>query len=277
MKIAATGLLFLLLSVTLVSGVGLAAGVPLASHRALYDITLARAEPQSAIVQVSGRLVIEWLDTCDGFTTNQRMYTQLGRAEGGVVLSDLTVSSWESRDGKTFRFSLTNRTNGKIDEASRGTAKAGKEGARGAVAFESPRAETIELPPGTLFPTAHLRALLAAARENRQHLSKVVFDGSAESGLNEVSAFIGRRGEGQAAAGVRGARELASGAYWPVRMAFFDRPGTDDYPSYEFGYHMYENGVADALEFDYGSFVVKGVLTQIDPLPDAGCTDAKRP
>jgi hypothetical protein len=276
MKIAATGLLFRLLSVTLVSGVGLAAGAPLASHRALYDITLARAEPRSAIVQASGRLVIEWLDTCDGFTTNQRMYTQLGRAEGGLVLSDLVVSSWESRDGNTFRFALTNRTNGKIDESSRGTAKAGKEGAQGAVEFEQPRAETLDLPPGTLFPTAHLRALIEAARESRHHVSKVVFDGSADSGLNEVSAFIGKRGEAAAGAGVQGARELASGAYWPVRMAFFDHPGTDDYPSYEFAYHMYENGVADALEFDYGSFVIKGALAQIDALPDAGCKSPKR-
>jgi hypothetical protein len=252
-----------------------AASVPLASHRALYDITLARASPQSTIAQVSGRLVVEWVDTCDGFTTNQRMYTRLDNADGGSVASDLLLSSWEARDGKTFRFSMTNRMNGKIDEASRGIARTGAPGAKGSVEFEIPRAEAVDLPAGTIFPTAHMVALLEAAHAGQRMLSEVVFDGSAEDGLNDVSAYIGPKSRAKAAASVKGTRALASGESWPVRMAFFDHSGTDDFPTYEFAYRMFENGVSSELHFDYGAFAVKGTLTQIDPLPDAGCKDER--
>ncbi len=173
------------------AGAASAAAAPLTSHRAIYDISLGHASPKSSVAQVSGRLVIEWLDTCDGFTTNQRMYTRLDNADGGEVASDLWLSSWESRDGQTFRFSMTTRTNGKIDEASRGTAKRGAAGAKGLVEFDVPRAEVRELPSATLFPTSQMVALLQAARAGKRLISQVVFDGSAEEGLNDVSTFIG--------------------------------------------------------------------------------------
>ena len=259
------------------AGAASAAAAPLTSHRAIYDISLDHATTKSPVAQVSGRLVIEWLDTCDGFTTNQRMYTRLDNAGGGEVASDLWLSSWESRDGQTFRFSMTTRTNGKIDEASRGTAKRGAAGAKGSVEFEVPRAEVRELPSATLFPTSQMVALLQAARAGKRLVSQTVFDGSAEEGLNDVSTFIGPKSTKAAAPALRGARELASGSSWPVRMAFFDPAGTDDFPDYEFAYRMFENGVSSELQFDYGEFVVKGTLKEIKALADAGCKDAKRP
>jgi len=265
------------LAAVFAAGAASAASAPLTSHRAIYDITLDHATPNSPVAQVSGRLVVEWLDTCDGFTTNQRMYTRLDNSDGGEASSDLWLSSWESRDGQTFRFSMTNRTNGQIDEASRGTAKRGAVGAKGQVEFEVPRAETWDLPSATLFPTAQMMSLLQAARAGKRIVSQVVFDGSAKEGLNDVSTFIGPKSTTGAQPNVHGTPELASGSSWPVRMAFFDHTGTDDLPSYEFAYRMFENGVSSDLRFDYGEFTVKGTLKEIDALPDAGCKGTQRP
>lgn len=265
-----------LLAAILAAGDTRAAPLPLTSHRALYDITLARASQQSPIAQVSGRLVIEWLDTCDGYTTNQHMYTRLDKSEGQSIVSDLSLSSWESRDGQTFRFSITNRTDGRPDQVSRGRAERGAGRANGSVEFELPRAEVRDLPASTMFPNTQLVALLKAAHAGKHLVSQVVFDGNAEDGLNDVSTFIGSKVVAAAPSAVRGARALVSGAFWPVRLAFFAEGGTDDSPEFEFAYRMFDNGVSSELEFDYGEFVIKGTLKQIEALADGGCEDGAR-
>src|SRR5690554_2791697 len=75
-----------------------AAGVAPQPHRAVYDLKLKRTA-ESTVVEAGGRLVMEWSADCEGHVLNQRILTRLIDAEGGEVLSDYQVTSWESRDG----------------------------------------------------------------------------------------------------------------------------------------------------------------------------------
>ncbi len=255
---------------------GLASAGPLASHRALYELQLGHAAQSSSVNGAHGRLVVEWQDTCDGFTTNQRLFTEIMTENGGATVSDIWLSSWEARDGSLFRFTLTSLTNGNVDERVRGEARPGPvKGAAtkgGLAVFAEPKGEHLALPKGVLFPTAHMQALIEAARSGQQVLDRSVFDGSRKGGLSEVNAFIGRVQAPGAKLGPKGlkyAPALVNARSWPVRLAFFSAEKPDSVPDYEFAYRMYENGVATGLVFDYGDFVVDGVLKSIEPLP--GC------
>src|SRR5690606_7172865 len=147
------------------------------------------AKSDAAVTSATGRLVVEWRDTCDGYTTNQRFYSQFGDNEGHALVSDLWVSSWEATDGDVFRFNLTNTINGVVEERSRGLARRGP---KVEVTFEEPQDTKTVLPASAIFPTAHTQALIEAARRGEHVIERIVFDGGAEKGTSYVSAFIGK-------------------------------------------------------------------------------------
>ena len=41
-------------------------------HRALYDMTLESAKPNSGVVGATGSLAYQWGESCDGWTIEQR-------------------------------------------------------------------------------------------------------------------------------------------------------------------------------------------------------------
>jgi hypothetical protein len=235
-------------------------------------LKLARANSNAAVNAAAGRLVIEWQDTCDGYTTNQRFLTEFSDSEGHGSTTDLWVSSWEARDGSVFRFNLTNSTNGTVQERSRGLARHG--GGKSEVTFEEPKPEHRTLPAAVSFPTAHTAQLIAAALHGERSIERIVFDGGAENGLSYVSAFIGNELPPRPApAAAKGkAAELAQGRSWPVRLAFYPFEKSDDMPDYEMSFDLYENGVSTDFEFDYGDFAIAAELSAIEPLP--GCKDS---
>lgn len=254
-----------------------AAAPPLASHRAIYTLKLVRAKSDAAVNAAAGRLVIEWQDTCEGYTTNQRFLTQFSDMEGRPSTTDLWVSSWEARDGGVFRFNLTTSANGAVQDRSRGLARRGAgKGREGEVSFEEPQAEKRPLPGTAIFPSAHAIQLIQAAIRGEHTIERVVFDGGAENGLSYVSAFIGRELAPKAApAAVKGrGTDLTQTRTWPIRLAFFPFEKGDDMPEYEMSFIMHENGVSTGFEFDYGDFAIAAELTEIEPLP--GCNAPTR-
>lgn len=264
-----------------------AAAPHLASHRAVYELSLARANSNAQVTDVSGKLVLEWQDTCEGYTTNQRFLTQFTNTDGGVLLSDLAVSSWESADGDRFRFNVVSTVNGKIEEHAQGDARRDAKSGEATAHFDSPQGEKLTLPTGTLFPTEHMVRLIEAARSGARMFSQPMFDGSFENGMSDVSAFIGNPmdaavGEATTAPppGLTAdddALKLLAGRAWPIRMAFYthgdDAPQST--PDYEFSLHLRANGVASDLEFDYGDFSVGAKLTTIEALPGCDLAHAK--
>lgn len=260
----------------------------LASHRAVYELSLLRADNRSQVDSVAGKFVVEWQDTCQGYTTNQRFLTQFGNVGGGTVLSDLSVSSWESANGERFRFNVVNNVNGQLEDHSQGEGHRNLKTGEASVAFDDPAGKTADLPNGTVFPTEHMALLIQAAAGGNRMFLRDLFDGSYEDGLSRVSAFIGKRveaqknGDGKGMADLKAddeSRKLVEMPAWPIRMAFFSHDKADDkkdpeegdLPDYEFALDLRANGVASDLVFDYGDFSVAGKLVEIQALP--GCTN----
>ena len=253
------------------------AGIPdkVISHRALYEVTLKSARVGSGISDVKGRIVVEWSDACEGFTMNQRFYTELNDSQGNLTASDRWISSWEAHDGSLFRFDLTDYLNGKLTDRATGRATgSGKADNGKEVRYGLPSERKVALPGKTIFPTQHTFEMLEAAQNGQRIHSSTVFDGSVDGEFYDVVAFIAGPTKANRApdlSDVPGSDGFSDMKSWQVVIAYYLHGAPQEMPEYEFGFVLYENGVAADLVMDYSDFSLQGRLSRIDTLPDAGC------
>ncbi|MFP3945038.1 MAG: EipB family protein, partial [Alphaproteobacteria bacterium] len=195
-----------MLCATILFGLGVAGaearrgGVEAAPYRGTYEMSMRRADPTTGIHGASGQMTMEWMDVCEGYTLNQRIMTELIFREGENMVTDLRVSTWESRNGKKFRFSYHNYVNGEPAEVSQGEAERNGDGS-GQADYKWPQGKEAQFPPGTVFPTAHGREVVRAARAGRRSFSRIVFDGAPDGALYRAVAFIGDKRRAERTAG----------------------------------------------------------------------------
>ncbi|MBI4184283.1 MAG: cell envelope integrity EipB family protein [Proteobacteria bacterium] len=244
------------------------AAAGLLSHRAAYGLSLESAHPGSGITAAEGLMAYEWRDVCDGYATQQRFLLKVTRAGGDDFSLGSDYVTWESKDGLRLRFRTRHYDDGKLREELAGEARLEGLGKRGTASFSEPETFEVALPPGTLFPTEHTSAMLAAARAGKNRFARTIFDGTTRSGPQEINAVVGQRREGAATAPFEPLKGMAS---WYVRLAFFDLGSAAATPVFELGTRYYDNGVADDVVMDFGDFSVSVRLSRLDPLPGLGC------
>jgi hypothetical protein len=243
------------------------AGAELLAHRAAYSLTLADASATVGLVDVHGGLVMEWQAACDGWTSRQRLGFVAMTDEGPGFSYDVRFTSWESDDATRLRFTVRSYDDGSLFEEFRGEAALDRPGGPGIARFTAPRDHEVRLPAGTLFPTEHIRRLIASARSGESLVSHPVFDGSGPDALTQVTAVIGRPIQG-----VRGGQDpLAGDARWPISMAYYSFAEASEMPDFEITFQMAENGVVREVVLDYGDFALRAVLETVEPLPTPSC------
>ncbi len=241
-------------------------------HRATYDMKLATARPNSGIMEVNGRMVLEMVDSCEAWEVKQRIKLKFLRNEGDEFDTDSSFTSYETKDGLGLRFSVRNIQDQEVEEELRGHADLEGPGSKGTASFSLPEARNFELPAGTLFPTTHLALIIRHARDGDKSVSYSVFDGARLDGAFQVNAVIGRppRAAGPA---VRGdVSLLRNQPAWGVRLAFFaagDQGSAN--PEYELALDLLGNGIARSMMLDYGDFAVDARLVQLQALPRPRC------
>lgn len=250
--------------------------VPPQAHRAIYDLSLDNGKSASDVLDIQGRMVVEWRGgpACEGYTSDQRVVTKSLDSSGQISVSDVRLSSWEALDGDEFRFDRTEYLDGKLAAHESGIAK--REGEK--VTLHEPEKAPLTLPQDVLFPSAFNMALTAAMESGKTTFSHLLFDGTQTTATN-VTAFIGKPREASYDAQTvriknRGEGALLKGAQaWPVRMSYFDQDDQvqDGTPSFEMGFRMFPNGVMSKLSLDYDDVVLKGDLAQIEYFKAGGC------
>lgn len=236
-------------------------------HRAIYAMSLGSARNGSKVSDVRGRMMFEWADACDGWTTEQRFQLRFVYSEGDDMAMNTNYTTWEAKNGLRYRFNVRKLVNGELDEEVRGEANLQADGA-GTAQFTKPEPQEMELPAGTMFPTAHTLAILDHAERNEPFFTRTIFDGSDAEGPTEVSTVAGKPGAPKEA----GKDPLLKvGKSWPVRMAFFPLQSDSAQPEYEMSLRLLENGIAESMQIDYGDFTVNAVLEKIEALPKSGC------
>ena len=89
----------------------------LASHRAIYELSLAQSAHgnNSSTVAARGRILYDFGGSaCEGYKLDFRQVSELDNGEGKVTLSDLRSSTWEDGDAKNFHFKSENYMNSRL-------------------------------------------------------------------------------------------------------------------------------------------------------------------
>jgi hypothetical protein len=238
---------------------------PLAAHRALYTLTLDNSGGGSGsdVVGAGGRMGYEVIDACDGWATHQQLDMTVINTDGQNVHMVSDYTTWEAKDGMSFRFHTRQTTDDAVTSQIDGDARLDAPGAAGTAHYTSPKETTKPLPPGTLFPMAHTAALLAAARAGKKFIALPLFDGTSEDGAEDTSIVVLDTKPPEATPYPM----LTTLPSTRVHLAFFERTPSSITPDYEVSMRYWENGVADALRMDFGDFVMDAKLTDLKIQP----------
>ncbi len=243
----------------------------IASHRASYTLSLGTARTNSGVAAIEGAMFIEWQEVCDGWTISQRMRFQMLDTDGEKIDNDISFSSWEAKDGLSYRFTLRSARDGEVTETLRGRATLDGPGKGGKALFTEPEGLELDLPVGTLFPTEHTLVLIRGALAGQNLIARLVFDGATADGALEVNAILGARQAPASGNGPRISAELAQSPGWRTRMAFFKAEEKTGAPEYETSLILQENGVGRDYQFEYPEFAIKSKLDLLEPLPKPRC------
>jgi len=247
--------------------------VLLAPHRAIYDLRLAKSHGSRGIEGVRGRILYDFSGSaCDGYQLQFRQVSELDSGEGKSALSDLRSTTWEDGEGKKFRFNSENLFNQRRTDLVDGRAERKEKTV--AINLSKPSEKSFTVPDTAVFPTEHMRRIIAAAREGKSVLEFPVYDGS-ESGekLYNTLTVIGRRIEpGDKTPDDASAKipALAQLARWPVTISYFDKAdkkseqGGEEIPVYSISFEVYENGISRSLTLDYTDFTISGEMTSLE-------------
>jgi hypothetical protein len=238
-------------------------------HKAVYEMELAQAESRSNIADVEGFMMFEWRDSCDGWSVTQKMAMTVYYSTGESTDFGWTLNSWEAKNGVKYGFFVRRMQDGQEQEALRGSAELEGPGKPGAAHYTEPQRRDLDLPAGTLFPTAHTLKVLELAQADEHVFWSEVFDGSDEQGLFGVGVVIGKRSDAPEDADAP--KDLQKVPSWRLGLAFFPHGSKELEPEHEQNLRLYRNGVAEDLILQYGDFSVRTVLKQLEKLPAPGC------
>ena len=247
------------------------AQVPLAPHRAIYDLALAEVRGNSSIASVRGRILYDFSgNACQGYSLDFRQVSELDTGEGKSSTSDLRSTTWEGADARKFKFTSQNYVDDSLSGSVDGRAEHDPD--KTAVALQKPEQKTLDLAAGVVFPTEHMVRVINAAHAGQNILSFPVYDGSetGEKVFNTLTVIgqklaPGDRKHDDAAAGEQ---KLAGVPRWPVTISYFAQKKAENTseqtPDYSIGFELYENGVSRALTLDYNDFIVTGKLSSLE-------------
>ena len=235
-----------------------------ASHRAIYTLSLTRSATGSDVAGVDGRMEYTVVEICDGWNTEQRTVMRFVGSAGDETLVGTIYRSWESKDGRRFRFEQETGYDNEVIEEITGEATVDADG--GVVRYTRPDVMERPLPAGTVFPMRYAEQVVATARAGDNQVMSVVFDGSTLDGPYAVSALMFPVEPGRAIPGLARASEE-----WRARLAYFPVDTQASRPEVEIGMTLRVDGISFDIEWDYTTFAVTGTLDSIEMLAPEGC------
>ena len=249
--------------------------LPLASHRAAYDISLADSSgptPSSAVTPISatGLIAYEFRGSaCEGYTSNFRQLTEMERSEGEPVSMQVNAMSFEEANGKSMRFQIDARGLQDTPPVAGTATRGANDELR--VVLTKPSAQTLDFGRDVLFPTQHIERLIEAAKHGGGATQARVYDGSDTGAKIFATLSVVGKEATKPDEDVQAASALGGVRRWPVVISYFDEAKTDAPPEYTLSFDLYENGVSGTLKLDYGAFALRARLRKLEMLPTSAC------
>ena len=270
------GSCFSILTLSLLAGTSFGANATgvsvLAPHRAVYDLALKDASDRSGIKGLTGRMVYDFNGSaCEGFTTTFRYVTKINNGENDRV-ADQQTTTFESGDGKEFRFLTKNFVDQTLDKETRGNAV--EKGDSLAVEVTKPVEANYKL-DGSFFPTTHLLDMLTRAENGEKFYEANIFDGTEDADRTlTTTVIIGDKNKAAAEGDDKTIGATIPGKdYYPVSISYFDAKSDkgEEEPIYQIGFKLYENGITRDLVMDYGDFSMTGTLVDLKVYDKPDC------
>lgn len=248
----------------------------LVAYRGVYDVQLENMSEKSGITGLTGRMVYEFNGSkCKGYTTQFRFITRVDMKEAPLRITDQQTTSFETSDGREFRFSSKNYVDKELTKEIAGAAsRTGK-----AVTIKLTRPEETEYEVVTAeFPVAHTMQVIRNALAGKHFFRIRLYDASEDaSEVTETSVVIGKERKPQPDRETRIMGVHGNDPVWPVTISYFnDADNKDGLPAYRTSFLLYRNGVTRDLFMDYGDFSIRGKLVRFDILDrkddQASCT-----
>jgi hypothetical protein len=245
------------------------AAVDLQPHRAIYRMALSSAARHSDVVSANGVMIYRFARGCDGWTVENQTFLRLLYENDSQADTLWSFASWESADGRRFRFHARYDQDGKTIEKLEGQAELDAVGGAGQARLSQPD-KVIALPSGTLFPTEHVRRVIAAAEQGKHRLNRVVFDGASLDDPYVVNALFGPLPPALAEAQARDLGIPVKPAWW-TRIAFFPFDTKEELPEFEMAANYRSDGIADKIVQSFDSFALDVQAKKIELLPAPDC------
>lgn len=250
----------------------------LASHRAVYDLSLIKATDKSGISGITGRMVYEFRGSpCEGYTVTFRFVTRI-QTDDNTRLTDQQTTTFEDAAGKTFRFVTKSFVDEVLSKEVRGTATHDAKG-QTLVKLEKPQPSSLSLSAAE-FPTQQLVDMLGRAERGERFYTANLYDGSDSADrVMATTVVIGKQTalskddpEKAALTAVKLDKGAKLDRYWPVTVAYFDttkdaRKEGEETPTYRISFKLLDNGITRDLTMDYGDFSMKGKLVNLALFP----------
>lgn len=249
----------------------MAADVPLAGHRAVYELSLLSAKGKDAPASARGRIVYEFNgNACEGYTVGFRQATELVSPEGRPQMLDTRSTTFESGEGKTFRFRIETLSDGNRTKLLEGVTERSSDSL--SINLKNPAPAKADLAIAAFFPVQQTQKGLVAARAGEMTLEINAYDGSGDGQKVYHSLnIIGREMKKPPGDAVETTEEMKNMRRWPVVASYFEREKQDGAPLYTLSFEMWDNGVSSNLKLDYGDFVLAGKVSQFELLKSPPC------
>ncbi len=238
------------------------------SHRAYYKVTLLSVNPDSEILDANGEMVIEMEDVCDGWTIEQKSWTNILLKTQPSESLKATYVAWESKAGDKLRFFAHRAFNNKIFEDVSGEARFTKAGGvKGHINFTKPKKMRLPIKSGTLPPITHLHFLINSAKSGQHMVSQEVFDGSFFGNPVQINTFIGIKAGTCALSKGKASQKML----WPMNLAVYGTASTRALPNFEIKQQLLDNGIMCSYIVDFGDYRMKGELIRLEYMPKNSC------
>lgn len=260
-----------LLGSALLLGTSLLAGTParadLLPHRVVYTLDLGSS---GTLTGGNGLMTFEIKDVCDGWAMDLKAEIALAGEDGEIHRLGWSQVSWESKDGKRYRYFTREISDNEETARRRGEARRETANGSAAVVADLPQQAEFSLPAETLFPVQHTLALIKGDAAGEAYVLANLFDGSIGNEVVEVGAALGP-GSQDWLPPAKGFPDLKGVRSFPAALAFFMSNSPEGVPDTEQSMRLYSNGVVGSLTFSLGDLKVRAIMDELTPLKPEGC------
>ncbi|WP_368412580.1 DUF1849 family protein [Dongia sp.] len=251
----------------LLLGVAGPAQADLLPHRVVYTLALGNS---GTLTGGNGLMTFEIKDVCDGWAMDLKAELALAGEDGEIHRLGWSQVSWESKDGKRYRYFTRELSDTEETSRRRGEARRDSATAPANVVADLPDQSEFVLPAGTLFPVQHTLALIKGDAAGEAYVLANLFDGSIGNEAIEVGAALGP-GSLDWTPSTKTFPDLKGVRSFPAALAFYMGNSAEGVPDSEQSMRLYSNGVVGSLTFGLGDIKVRAIMDELTPLKPEGC------